>query len=71
MHFMIKLKPNEQNTMSTTSKEEQPEWTQWGDGKTNPKLKEYIEKLIKYNDQQIDILKEKRDWLITNGNQSR
>ena len=44
MHFMIKLKPNEQNIMSTTSKEEQPEWTQWGDGKTNPKLKEYIEK---------------------------
>ena len=29
--------------MSTTSKEENPEWTQWGDGKTNPKLKEYIE----------------------------
>ena len=71
MHFMIKLKPNEQNTMSTTSKEEEIKWTQWGDGKTNPKLKEYIEKLIKYNDQQIDILKETRDWLITNGNQSR
>ena len=57
--------------MSTTSKEETPEWTQWGDGKTNPKMKEYIEKLIKYNDQQIDILKETKDWLITNGNQSR
>ena len=57
--------------MSTTSKEEQPEWTQWGDGKTNPKLKEYIEKLIKFNDQQIDILNETRDWLLTNGNQSR
>ena len=36
-------------------------------------MKEYIEKLIKYNDQQIDILKETKDWLInnTNGNQSR
>ncbi len=71
MHFMIKLNPKDRNIMSTTSKEEQPEWTQWGDGKTNPKLKEYIEKLIKYNDQQIDILKETRDWLLTNGNQSR
>lgn len=57
--------------MSTTSKEENPEWTQWGDGKTNPKLKEYIEKLIEFNDVQIDILKETRDWLLTNGNQSR
>ena len=57
--------------MSTTNKEENPEWTQWGDGKTDPKLKEYIEKLIKFNDQQIDILKETRDWLLTNGNQSR
>ena len=57
--------------MSTTSKEEQPEWTQWGDCKTNPKLKEYIEKLIEFNDVQIDILKETRDWLLTNGNQSR
>jgi len=57
--------------MSTTSKEEQPEWTQWGDGKTNPKLKKYVEKVIEHNKQQIDILKETRDWLLTNGNQSR
>ncbi len=59
--------------MSTTNKkEEKPEWGQWGDASgKNPKLKEYIEKLIKYNDQQIDILKETRDWLLTNGNQSR
>ena len=57
--------------MYTTNKEENPEWTQWGDGKTDPKLKEYIGKLIKFNDQQIDILKETRDWLLTNGNQSR
>lgn len=73
MHYMNKLQSNEQNIMSTTSKEETPEWAQWGDGKTNPKMKEYIEKLIKYNDQQIDILKETKDWLInnTNGNQSR
>ena len=32
--------------MSTTSKEEQPEWTQWGDGNTYPKLKEYLEKFF-------------------------
>ena len=71
MNYINKLNPKDRSIMSTTSKEEQPEWTQWGDGKTNPKLKEYIEKLIKFNDQQIDILKETRDWLLTNGNQSR
>ena len=30
--------------MSTTHQANKPpEWTQWGDDKTNPKLKEYIE----------------------------
>ena len=71
MNYINKLNPKDRSIMSTTSKEENPEWTQWGDGKTNPKLKEYIEKLIEFNDVQIDILKETRDWLLTNGNQSR
>ena len=71
MNCINKLNPKDRSIMSTTSKEENPEWNQWGDGKTDPKLKEYIEKLIKFNDQQIDILKERRDWLLTNGNQSR
>lgn len=56
--------------MSTTSKEEQPEWSKLGDGKKNPKFKEYIELLLKYNNQQIEILKETRDWLSTNGHKS-
>ena len=51
--------------------EKPPEWGKWGDGKTKPEMKEFFELLLKYNDQQIDILKETRDWLITNGNQSR
>ena len=71
MNCINKLNPKDRSIMSTTSKEENPEWTQWGDGKANPKLKEYIEKLIEFNDVQIDILKETRDWLLTNGNQSR
>ena len=71
MHFMIKLKPNEQNTMSTTSKEEQPEWTQWGDGKTKPEMKEFFELLLKYNNQTKKILEDTKEWLITNGNNSR
>ncbi len=71
MNYINKLNPKDRSIMSTTSKEEQPEWTQWGDGKTNPKLKKYVEKVIEHNKQQIDILKETRDWLLTNGNQSR
>ena len=71
MNYINKLNPKDRSIMSTTSKEKNPEWTQWGDGKTDPKLKEYIEKLIEFNDVQIDILKETRDWLLTNGNRSR
>ncbi len=43
----------------------------WGDGKTNPDLKTYIELLIKYNNQQKEILEDTKEWLLTNGNQSR
>ena len=58
--------------MSTTSKKEEiPEWGKWGDGNTSPDLKTYIELLIKYNNQQKEILEDTKEWLLTNGNQSR
>ena len=57
--------------MSTTSKEENPEWGQWGDGDVQPKMKEYIELLVKFNEQQLEILKDTRNWLQQNGNQSQ
>ena len=71
MHFMIKSKPNEQNIMSTTSKEEKPEWGQWGEGEKDPSIKEYIELLVKFNEQQLEILKDTRNWLQQNGNRSQ
>ena len=46
-------------------------WGKWGDGKSNPDLKTYIELLIKYNNQQKEILEDTKEWLLTNGNQSR
>ena len=58
--------------MSTTNKKEEiPEWGKWGDSKTNTDLKTYIELLIKYNNQQKEILEDTKEWLLTNGNQSR
>ena len=57
--------------MSTTSKEEKPECCQWGEGEKDPSIKEYIELLVKFNKQQLDILKETRNWLQQSGNQSR
>ena len=58
--------------MSTTSKkEEKPEWSQWGEGGEEPKIKEYIELLLKFNEQQLEILKDTRNWLQQNGNNSQ
>ena len=58
--------------MSTTSKKEDTtDWKKWGDGKTKPSMKDLVELLIKYNNQQKEILEDTRDWLLTNGNQSR
>ena len=58
--------------MSTTSKkEEKSEWGQWGQGGEDPKIKEYIELLMKFNEQQLEILKDTRNWLQQNGNQSQ
>ena len=60
--------------MSTTSnKEDITDWKKWGDGKTKPELKKYIELLIQYNNQTKEILEDTKEWLLnnTNGNQSR
>ena len=58
--------------MSTTSKkEEKQEWGQWGEGGEDPKIKEYIELLMKFNEQQLEILKDTRNWLTQNGNNSQ
>ena len=57
--------------MSTTNDEEvKTKWGSWGDGKTNPNMKDLVELLIKYNNKQKEILEDTRDWLLTNGNQS-
>lgn len=45
------------------------EWKKWGEGDTQPSLKEYVELMLKFNQQTKEILEETRDWLITNGNQ--
>ena len=44
------------NIMNTTNKP--PEWGKWGDGKKEPKMKEYLELLLKFNTQAIEVLKE-------------
>ena len=48
-----------------------PEWGQWGQGGKDPKIKEYIELLMKFNEQQLEILKDTRNWLTQNGNNSQ
>jgi hypothetical protein len=53
--------------MSTTSKEEtsNAKWKKWGEkGTKDPKIKNYIELLMKYNSTAIDSLKESREKLI-------
>ena len=60
--------------MNTTKQNEdnQPEWENMVGEKEPPKqLKEYIEKMIEFNNTAKDILKDTRDWLVTNGNSSR
>ena len=46
--------------MNTTNKP--PEWGKWGEGKKEPKMKEYLELLLKFNNQAIKVLEDtKRD----------
>ena len=47
--------------MNTTNKP--PEWGKWGDGKKEPKMKEYLELLLKYNTQAIEVMKEAKKEL--------
>jgi hypothetical protein len=42
--------------MNTTNKP--PEWGKLGDGEKEPKMKEYLELLLKFNTQAIEVLKE-------------
>ena len=42
--------------MNTTNKP--PEWGKWGEGKKEPKMKEHLELLLKFNTQAIEVLKE-------------
>ena len=60
--------------MSSTkqSEDKKPEWESMIGKKDPPKqLKEYIEKMIEFNNTAKEILKDTRDWLILNGNNSR
>ena len=48
--------------MSTTNKEEEIKWTEWGKkGTKPPKIKDYAELLMKYNSTAIDLFKEARE----------
>ena len=59
--------------MSTTHQANKPpEWGKWGNGgEEQPQLKGYVELLIKYTNQQKEILQDTKEWLIKNGNNSR
>ena len=50
--------------MNTTNKP--PEWGKWGDGKKEPKMKEYLELLMAYNTQAIKVLEEAKKDLQKN-----
>ena len=63
------------NTINDKEKEplieNPPEWSKWGDGKSKPEMKEFFELLLKYNNQTKKILEDTKEWLISNGNNSR
>ena len=57
--------------MNTTNDDkEKLKWGKWGDNsEKTPAFKEYIELLIKFNNQQREILQETKEWLLdTSGN---
>ena len=57
--------------MNTTNDDkEKLKWGKWGDDSEKvPALKEYIELLIKFNNQQKEILQGTKEWLLnTSGN---
>ena len=57
---------------STNDDKEKLKWGKLGnDSKKTPAIVEYIELLIKFNNQQKEILQDTKEWLIKNGNNSR
>ena len=52
--------------MNTTNDDkEKLKWGKWGDdSEKTPAFKEYIELLLKFNNQQREILKDTRNWLL-------
>jgi hypothetical protein len=52
--------------MNTTNDDkEKLKWGKWGDdSEKTPAFKEYIELLLKFNNQQREILKDTKDWLL-------
>ena len=50
---------------STNDDKEKLKWGKWGDdSEKTPAFKEYIELLLKFNNQQREILKDTRNWLL-------
>ena len=50
---------------STNDDKEKLKWGKWGDdSEKTPAFKEYIELLLKFNNQQREILKDTRNWLV-------
>jgi len=64
MLFTQTLNLKGQNIMNTTNKP--PEWGKWGEGKKEPKMKEYLELLMAYNTQAIKVLEEAKKDLQKN-----
>ena len=55
---------------STNDDKEKLKWGKWGDdSEKTPAFKEYIELLLKFNNQQKEILQDTKEWLLnTSGN---
>jgi hypothetical protein len=69
--YTLKLKQKGQNIMNSTNDDkEKLKWGKWGDdSEKTPAFKEYIELLLKFNNQQKEILQETKEWLLnTSGN---
>ena len=53
---------------STNDDKEKLKWGKWGDdSEKTPAFKEYIELLIKFNNQQKEILQGTKEWLQQSG----
>ena len=61
MLFTQTLNLKGQNIMNTTNKP--PEWGKLGDGEKEPKMKEYLELLLKFNKQAIVVMEEAKKEL--------